>query len=166
MIIYKDLFLLWNMKSEYENTIIKKAKCQRIDAFELVLEKTLESPLTARRSNQSILKKINPEYSLEGLVLKLKLQYWPPEAKSWLLGKDPEAGEDWGREEKGDRRQYGWMASPTQWAWVWADSGKQWRKGKPGVLQSAGLQSRTQLSDCTTTSLLKDEIPPLNYMTY
>ena len=77
----------------------------------------------------------------------------------------------WSREglkaggEGGDRRQYGWMASPTQWAWVWADSGKQWRKGKPGVLQSAGLQSRTQLSDCTT-SLLKDEIPPLNYMTY
>ena len=70
------------MKSEYENTIIKKAKCQRIDAFELVLEKTLESPLTARRSNQSILKKINPEYSLEGLMLKLKLQYWPPDAKS------------------------------------------------------------------------------------
>ena len=50
---------------------IKKAKCQRIDAFELLLEKTLESPFNARRSNQSILKGINLEYSLEGLMLKL-----------------------------------------------------------------------------------------------
>ena len=55
MIIYKDSFLLWNKKSEYENTIIKKAKGQRIDAFELVLQKILESPLTARRANLSIL---------------------------------------------------------------------------------------------------------------
>ena len=92
MIIYKDSFLLWNKKSEYENTIIKKVKGQRIDAFELVLEKTLESPLRARRSNQSILKKIKPEYSLEGLMLKLKLQYWPPDVKNRLIGKDPEAG--------------------------------------------------------------------------
>ena len=59
-----------------ENWTIKKAECQRIDAFEpLVLEKTLESPLY-RRSNQSILKEISPEYSLEGLMLKLKLQYF------------------------------------------------------------------------------------------
>ena len=92
MIIYKDSFLLWNKKSEYENTIIKKVKGQRIDAFELVLEKTLESPLRARRSNQPILKKIKPEYSLEGLMLKLKLQYWPPDVKNRLIGKDPEAG--------------------------------------------------------------------------
>ena len=59
-----------------ENWTIKKAECQRIEAFEpLVLEKTLESPLY-RRSNQSILKEISPEYSLEGLMLKLKLQYF------------------------------------------------------------------------------------------
>ena len=76
MIIYKDSFLLWNKKSEYENTIIKKVKGQRIDAFELVLEKTLESPLRARRSNQPILKEIHPEYSLEGQMLKLKLIYF------------------------------------------------------------------------------------------
>ena len=61
-----------------------------------MLEKTLERvPWTARRSNQSILKEISSEYSLEGLILKLKLQYfWPPDAKSWLIGKDPDAGKD------------------------------------------------------------------------
>ena len=58
----------------YKSLTIKKAEHQRIDAF-VVLEKTLESPWIARRSNQSILKEISPEYSLEGLMLKLKLQY-------------------------------------------------------------------------------------------
>ena len=68
----------------------------------VVLEKTLESPWTARRSNQSILKEISPEYSLEGLMLKLKLQcFWPSDAKNWLIGKDPDAGKDWRQEEKG-----------------------------------------------------------------
>ena len=59
-------------------------------------------PWTARRSNQSILKEISPEYSLEGLMLKLKLPIlWPPDVKSRLIGKDPDAGRDWGQEEKG-----------------------------------------------------------------
>ena len=65
----------------------------------VVLEKTLESPLDWRRSNQSILKEICPEYPLEGLMLKLKL--WPPDAKSWIIGKDPDAGKDWRQEEEG-----------------------------------------------------------------
>ena len=68
----------------------------------MVLEKTLESPLDSKKikpvnpkGNQSILKEINPEYSFEGLILKLKLQYlWPPDTKSRLTGKDPDAGED------------------------------------------------------------------------
>ena len=65
-----------------ESWIIKKAECQRIDAFELVLEKTLETQ-TVRRSNQSILKELRPEYSLEELMLKLKLPIlWPPDAKN------------------------------------------------------------------------------------
>ena len=68
-----------------------------------MLEKTLERvPWTARRSNQSILKEISSEYSLEGLILKLKLQYfWPPDAKSQLIGKDPDAGKDSRQVEKG-----------------------------------------------------------------
>ena len=65
-----------------ESWTIKKAECQRIDAFELVLEKTLETQ-TVRRSNQSILKELRPEYSLEELMLKLKLPIlWPPDAKN------------------------------------------------------------------------------------
>ena len=65
----------------------------------VVLEKTLESPLDCMRSNQSILKETSPAISLEGMMLKLKL--WPPDAKSWLIWKDPDAGKDWRREEKG-----------------------------------------------------------------
>ena len=81
---------------------IRQAECRRIDAFELWFwRRLLRVPWTARRSNQSILKEISPEYSLEGLMLKLKLQYWPPQVKNWLLRKDPDAGKDWRQEEKG-----------------------------------------------------------------
>ena len=61
----------------------------------------LSVPWTTRRSNQSILKEISPEYSLEGLMLKLKLPLWPPDVKNWLIGKGPDAGKDWRQEEKG-----------------------------------------------------------------
>ena len=73
-----------------ESWTIKKVECQRIDAFELWCWRRLLRVLwTARISNQSILKEINPEYSLEGLMLKLKLQiFWPPDEKSQLIGKD------------------------------------------------------------------------------
>ena len=76
--------------------IIKKGECQRIDAFKLwYWRRLLRVPLTAKRSNQSILKEINPEYSLEGLMLKLKLQIlWPCDAKSQHIGKDPDSGND------------------------------------------------------------------------
>ena len=84
-----------------EKWIIKKAECQRIDAFELwCWRRLLRVPWTARRSNQSILKEINPEYSLKGLMLKLKLILRPPNAKSQLIGKDPDSGKDGGQEEK------------------------------------------------------------------
>ena len=120
----------------YESWTIKKAECQRIDAFELwCWIRLLRVPWTARRSNQSILKEISPEYSLEGLMLKLKLQYfgyqmWRTDSfgKTLMLRKLKVGG-------KGDDRGWdGWMASPTQWVWVWASSGS-WT-GKPGVLQS------------------------------
>ena len=86
-----------------ESWTIKKAKCQRTDAFELwCWRRLLRVPWTARRSNQSILKQINPEYSLEGLLLKLKLQYlggmtWRDDSTE----KTPEAGKDWKQREKG-----------------------------------------------------------------
>ena len=89
-----------------ESWTIKKAECQRTDAFKLwCWRRLLRLPWTARRSNQSILKEINPEYSLDGLMLKLKEAaiLWPRDAKSPLNGKDHEARKDWGQEEKGTR---------------------------------------------------------------
>ena len=122
---------------------IKKAEGQRIDAFELwCWRRLLRVPWTARRSKQSSLKEISPECSLEGPMLKLKLPIlWPPDAKRWLIWKDPDAGKDWRQEEKGMIRGLdGWMALPTQWTWVWVSSGSWWWTGRPGVLQSVGLQ--------------------------
>ena len=101
---------------------IKKAECRRIDAFELwCWRRLLRVPWTARRSNQSILKKISPGCSLEGLMLKLKLQYFghlmqraDSFEKTLMLGKIEGRRDDRGRD--------GWMASSTRWTWVWVDS--------------------------------------------
>ena len=84
-----------------ESWTVKKAEHQIIDAFEMwCWRRLLRVPWPARRSNQSILKEINPEYSLEGLMLKLKLtRLWPPDVKNWLIRKDPDAGKDWSQEE-------------------------------------------------------------------
>ena len=83
-----------------ETWTIKKVECQRIDAFEMwCWRRLLRVPWTARRSNQSILKEISPDDSLGGLMLKLKLRYFG-HTKNWLIGKDPDAGKDWGQDEK------------------------------------------------------------------
>jgi len=106
-----------------ENCTIKKAEHWRIDAFELwCWRRLLTVPWTARRSNQSILKEISPEYSLERLMLKL--QYF-----GHLMGRTDSFERPWCWErlkaggEGDDRRWDGWMASPTWWTWVWASSG-------------------------------------------
>ena len=101
-----------------ENCTIKKAGHRRIDAFELwCWRRLLRVPWTAGRSNKSILKEINCEYSLEELMLKLKLQYsghliWRADTleKTQHIGKDPDAGKDWGQEEKGvtEDEMVGW----------------------------------------------------------
>ena len=84
-----------------ESWTIKKAECQRIDAFKLwCWRRLLRVPWTARRSNQSIVKEISLGISLEGMMLKLKLQYLP-DVKNWLTGKAPDAGKDWRQEDKG-----------------------------------------------------------------
>ena len=82
-----------------------KVELWSVDAFEIRHWRgLLRVPWTAKRSNQSILKEISPEYSLGGLMLKLKhLILWPPDEKNRLIGKDPDAGKDWRREEKGTR---------------------------------------------------------------
>ena len=100
-----------------------------------------EDPWTAKRSNQSILKEISLEYSLEGLMLKLKLQYLATSCEEMTHWKRPWCWERLKAGGEGDDRGWdGWMASPTQWTWVWVGSGSWWWTGRPGVLQSTGLQ--------------------------
>ena len=120
---------------------IKKAECQ-IDAFELwCWGRLFRVSLTARRSNQSILKEISPEYSLEGLMLKLELQYfghlmWRADSleKTLILGKIE------GRRRRGQQRMR-WLDGITDSMDIsWASSGSWWWIGRPGVLQSMGLQ--------------------------
>ena len=115
-----------------ESWLIKMAKHWRIDAFKLwCWRRHLRVPWTARRSNQSILKEINSEFSLDGLMLKLKLQFFghliitPTHWKrSWCWERLRAGGE-------GDNREwYVWMISPTWWTWVWASSGSWWWTGK------------------------------------
>ena len=125
-----------------ESWTIKKAECGRIDAFELwCWRRLLRVPWTARRSNQSILKEISPKYSLEGQMLKLKLQYFghlirrtDSFEKILILGKI-----------EGGRRR-GWQrirwldGITTLWTWVWVSSGSWWWTGRPSMLQSMGSQ--------------------------
>ena len=116
-----------------ESWTIKKAEHWRCATFEVwCWRRLLRVPWTARRSNQSILKEINPEYSLEGLMLKLQyfghmMQWTDSFEKTLMLGKIE------GRRRR--RQRMRWLdASWTQWTWVWAGSGRGWRTGKPSVL--------------------------------
>ena len=121
-----------------ESWAITKAECRRIDTFELwCWRRVLRVPWTTRRSNQSILKEISPGCSLEGLMLKLKLQYCghlmrraDSFEKTLMLEKTE------GRRRRGRQR----MASPTQWTWVWVNSGSWWWTERPVVLQFMKLQ--------------------------
>ena len=123
-----------------ESWTTKKAEHREIDAFELwCWRRLLRVPWTARRSSQSILKEISPGCSLEGLMLKLNLQYFGhlmrrTDSLEKMLGKTE------GGEERDDRGWDGWMASPTQWTWVRVNTGSRWWTGRPGVLQSMGSQ--------------------------
>ena len=125
-----------------ERWTLKKAEHWRIDAFELwCWRRLLRVPWTARRSNQYILKEISPDYSLEGLMQKLKLQYFGYLIERvdllkniLMLGGLKVGGE-------GDDRGWGgWMASLTRWTWAWVSSGSWWWIGKPDMLQFIGLQ--------------------------
>ena len=125
-----------------ESWTVKKAERRRIDAFELRCWRRLSRvPWTARRSNQSILMEISPGYSLEGLILKLKLQYfghlmW----RVYSLERTLMLGGIGGRRRRGNRGWDSLMASLTWWTWVWVNSGSWWWTGRPGILRFMGLQ--------------------------
>ena len=125
-----------------ESWIIKKSVHQRIDAFELwCWRRLLRVPWTARRSNQSILNEISPEYSLEYWCWSWNsntLATWCEELTHWKRLWCWEGLKAGG--EGDDRGWDGWMASPTQWSWVWVSSRSLWWTGKPGMLQSMGSQ--------------------------
>ena len=137
---------VWMWEFDCEESWAPKNWC----FWTVVLARLLRVPWTARRSSQSILKEISPEYSLEGLMLKLKLQNFgdlmrriDSLERPWCWGRLKVGGE-------GDHRGWdGWMASPTQWTWVWVSFGSWWWTGNTGVLQSMGSQSQTQLINLT-----------------
>ena len=144
---------------------IKKATHQRIDAFDLwCWRKLLRVPWTARRSNQTILKKINPEYSLEELMLKLcsnTLATWCKELTHW---KRPWCWERLrARGEGRDKGWDSWMVSLTQWTWVWANSGRQWRTGSAAV--HGVTKSWTWLNKWTITTRASHALTSQNLTT-
>ena len=128
-----------------ESWTVKKVEHWKIDAFELWFwRRLLRVPWTARRSNQSILKVISPGCSLEGLMLKLKLQYFGHLMQRVDSLKKPWCWEGLGAGGEGDDRGWdGWMSSLSRWAWVWVNSGSLWWTG---MLQFMGSQSQTRLS--------------------
>ena len=123
-----------------ESWTIKKAEVWRTDAFKLCWRKLLRVWWTARRFNQSTIKEISPDYSLEGLMLKLKLQYsghlmWSTDSlkKILMLGKIESKRRGWQRWDS-------MIVWPTPWTWIWANSRRQWRTEEPGKLQFLGSQ--------------------------
>ena len=139
-----------------ERWTLKKVEHRRIDSFELwCWRRLLRVPWTAKRSNQSILKEISSVYSFEKTDVEAWTPiFWPPDAKNWLIGKDPDAGKDWTGGEKDNRGWDGWMTSLTQRTWVWISSGSWCWTGKPGVLQCMGLDKTEQLNYCSALSLV------------
>ena len=164
---------VWMWELVYKESWVLKNWC----FWTVVLRRLLRVPWTARRSNQSILKEISPEYSLEGLLLKLKLWYFghmmqrmDSLEKTLILGKtEGKRRKGWQRMKwlgsitdsmdmnlskfreimedtrawyaTGDNRGWdGWMASLTQWTWIWINSRSWWWTGRPGVLQSMESQ--------------------------
>ena len=117
----------WEHYTEWNKAVIKR---------KMLYDFTCMSYLEESKSQvvaPNILMKVTSKRA-QGLIL------WPPDAKNWLIWEDPDAGKDWRQEEKGMTGWDGWMASLTQWGWVWVNSGSWWWTGRPGELRSIGLQ--------------------------
>ena len=134
---------VWMGELDYKESWVPKNWC----FWTVMLEKTLESPLDFKeihpvhsKGNQSWVFIGRTDVEAETPIL------WPPHVKSWLIWKDPDVGKDWGQEEKGMTGWDGWMASLTQWIWLWVDSRSWWWTGKPSVLQFMGSDMTEQLN--------------------
>ena len=137
---------VWMWELDYKESWALKNWC----FWTMVLEKTLESPLDCKKFNQSILKEISHGCSLDGLMLKLKLEYFAAWCEDLTHLKRPWCWERLRAGGEGDGRGWdGWMASPTQWTWVWTRFGRWWRTGKPA---SCSLWGRKELD--TTEQLI------------
>ena len=127
---------MWDL--DYKESWASKNWC----FWTLVLEKTLESPLDCKE-----IKPVSPEGNQSWIFIgRTDAEaeppiLWPPDAKNWLTGKNPDGWERLKAGGEGDDRGWdGWMTSPTQWTWVWVNSGSWWWTGRPGVLQSMGCK--------------------------
>ena len=128
---------MWEL--DYKERWVPKNLC----FWTVVLEKTLESPLDCKEIQPVHSKEDQPWCPLEGMMLtKAETPVlWPPHVKSWLIGKDSDAGRDWGQEEKGmTEDEMAGMASLARWMWVWVNSGRGWWTGRPGTLRFMGSQ--------------------------
>ena len=123
--------VMYGCELDYKESWAPKNWC----FWTVVLEKILESHLDCKEIQPVHPKGNQSWYSLEGLMLKLKLILWPPDTKNWLIWKDPDAGKDWRWEEKGTTED-----EMIGWTWVWVNSRSWWWTGKPGVLQSMESQ--------------------------
>ena len=128
---------VWMWELDCEESWAPKNWC----FWTVVLEKILESPLDCKEV-QPVHPKGDQSWVLNGRTdAKAETPIlWPPHAKSWLIGKEPDAGRDWGQEEKGTTRWHGWMGLPTRWTLVWVDSVSWWWTGMPGMLWFMGSQ--------------------------
>ena len=141
---------VWMWELDYKESWVPKNWC----FWTVVLEKTFESPLDCKeiqpvhlKGDQSWVFTGRTDAEAETPI------FWPPDANNWLIWKDPDAGKDWGKEEKGMMEdQMGWMASPTQWTWVWENSGswwwdrEAWRVAVHGVAESDMTEHWTELN--------------------
>jgi len=137
---------MWEL--DYRESWVPKNWC----FWTVVLEKPLEIPLDCKeiqpvhpKGDQSWIFIGKTDAEAETPIL------WPPDAKSWFIGKDPDAEKDWRLEEKGttwDEDEDGWMALPTQWTWVWVNSVSWWWTGRPDVLRS--MRSQRVVQDWAT----------------
>ena len=141
MVFFSGRVRMWEL--DYKESWALKNWCFWI----VVLEKTLESPLDCKEIQPVHPKGDQSWVFIGGTDAEVATPtLWPPDAKSWLIWKDPDAGKDWGQKEKGTTGWDGWMTSPTQYTWLWVDSVSWCGTGRPahGV-----AKSQTWLSDWT-----------------